>query len=275
MMRSSRSSRGFTLLEVMVAATILFVLVGCIAVFMLEVTKTYYGAVAKTDYAARVRELSQDIGRDIISANVFVVYPSQADEDHDSEADECSNDVGGRLLVLVHATLNMDDTLPAYDRIDRIIAYAVDTTSPVVDGEGKTIGYPLFRYELEPPATEDWITDVAGYYDNVYTPAGAVNMPTGITEFLDYVDKVLDTTPEYILTVAGENSEADEDGSTFDVSESFLIRRGKTVTLTLGVVASNDNIVDSDGDGKYEAKATSIVTANTLNLSFTPRGTSE
>lgn len=265
-----KDTRGFTLLEVIVAMGVLTIVLGMIAMFMQSVTSIYYGAVAKVDYASNSRNLSEQIGRDIISSYVAAVYTSTEENDRNDRSDYLAEDTGGTLLVLAHAFLNIDDgTSPAYEQITRLIAYAIDTNHPVVNASNEIVGYPLFRYELTPPENEEWVLSPSDYWNGLYSPSSVINHPGNIKVFEDYIAAVLDTKPEYMLTVSDDAAHAFN--PSFDIKRAF-VRRRTTIILSLGVVSSNDAITDPDGDGIYEAKSASIVTANTLNLSFTLQG---
>ncbi|MDP0499924.1 MAG: prepilin-type N-terminal cleavage/methylation domain-containing protein [Verrucomicrobiota bacterium JB022] len=263
----SPSRQAFTLLEVLISMAILSMLLGAIGVFMIEVSRSYYGAAAKTAYASEVRDLADHIGRDVLSSFTTTVYRSTTAEDWDDpKNDQLGANEAGRLLFLVQATVNYD-SLPAYERIDRLIAYSVDSSKPVRNQDGETIGYPLFRYELVPPAGEDWVLQVGVYQNGEYdpNPGEAINHPATIDAYSDYIALTLQQQPEYMLTVSSENG-------TFNHNRAFIKLPNDGVALALGVVASSGNITDSNGDGIYEASNASIVTANTLNLSFAPRG---
>jgi len=76
---SSRRRKGFTLLEVMMAATISLLVVGMSSAFLIEIMRMIAKAELHNNSNGDMRSLTNDMVRDVRAAHEWAIYPSTAD----------------------------------------------------------------------------------------------------------------------------------------------------------------------------------------------------
>ncbi|KAF0093913.1 MAG: hypothetical protein E1N59_2376 [Puniceicoccaceae bacterium 5H] len=251
--------RGFTLLEVLVASSLLFALMTMVGLFLIEVTSIYYGGTARSAYAQQVTKLAEMIGSDVASTHQYFLFPSYTEEDRDELSDAVANDQGGTFLVLIHAEPRYT-TAPDHYAITRIVAYAVDRDHPILGDNNEVKAYRVLRYEVEPASDEDWLRDPADLA--MFTPIDGndpLNQPARFTSIMDYVPEVLqDADPRTVATI--------DANSAFSIENAFILRPNRLITITFGIINSSGM-----GDQAEELRGHDIV-SNTFNYSFQAQG---
>ncbi len=93
--------RGFTLLEVLIAVSIVLTAIGMSFGFLTEAAKINFISGEKNEINQDLRNVVDRLSRDARQANFFLLYRSEATEDRDSSGDRLFGGNSGDFLVLI------------------------------------------------------------------------------------------------------------------------------------------------------------------------------
>jgi len=99
--RLRRAARGFTLVEMVVSASIVCLLMGMVIEFNVETIKSMYISEDKCDINRDMRQLTMQMSDDARMANFFVLYSNYTASSRASASQELGQANSGDFLVLV------------------------------------------------------------------------------------------------------------------------------------------------------------------------------
>ncbi|CAA6692991.1 MULTISPECIES: prepilin-type N-terminal cleavage/methylation domain-containing protein [unclassified Lentimonas] len=135
--KNKRHLSGFTLTEVVVAATILTLVLGALASFIVSSSKDLFWATNKSLISNDVRSFTTRISNETLGANHGYIYESFDRADRSSKSDQKESGLTGDCLVLVHM-----DPYPNEDDAKHYTKLVVYFRSPDESGES-----PVYRVE--------------------------------------------------------------------------------------------------------------------------------
>ena len=153
------NQEGFTLVEVMIALTIMVAVLAMSMSFLMESTMLNFQSQAKNNINREVRGIVDRIAIEAKQSNIFVIYTSAADEHRLAAADRRRPHESGDALLLVqkagYAEMLTYGVDPLYDPrpIKKIILYYRTVTG---SENGAEVG-PVMRWERD--FSSDPVTD--------------------------------------------------------------------------------------------------------------------
>lgn len=129
-------TKGFTLVEILIAMTITFVVIAGIMSFYIQFYKIGFTNEQRNRINRDIRQLTGELSRTGRQANDFFIYKSIGETDRDTASDRQLDGRSGDLLVFVFS----DDS--SSNETDRLIAYYRETDSSGQDALG-----PVKRFE--------------------------------------------------------------------------------------------------------------------------------
>jgi prepilin-type N-terminal cleavage/methylation domain-containing protein len=139
------TSRGFTLPEVMVSATILTVLLGIFINIFLDTSQIAFVSDERNQINRDIRTLTAEMSHYARSSNYFAIYPSFAEADRDEAEDQLLEGNSGDFLVLVYQGEPPNLQVLSIRPTTRIVGYyrAADAAN-----QG-----PVRKFDIEIPAS--------------------------------------------------------------------------------------------------------------------------
>lgn len=100
--RKNSKKKGFTLVEIMIAATLLLIMIGVILNFFVEHLRAGFISEQRNLVNMDMRRITQEMVNEGRSASYFRLYNSFASGDRDASADQLGAGSNGDLLVFVY-----------------------------------------------------------------------------------------------------------------------------------------------------------------------------
>ncbi|MGE9295645.1 MAG: PulJ/GspJ family protein [Puniceicoccales bacterium] len=147
-----RNTKGFTLVEMLVAMFVVTLLSAGLFIFMVDVSKGIFWGTEKAEISEDVRTFTMRIAAEARSANSAYIYTSFNKEDRDQDSDKQKAGQSGDCLVLVNTEYYPDSDSPTH--YTRIIVYY-----RIPDDEGDEAG-PVHRYEWEASGPSQYVSSV-------------------------------------------------------------------------------------------------------------------
>ena len=155
---SKTSSRGYTLVEILVTMTVLGFLFAGLMPFFLQSTTSFFITEQKLRVNNDIRKFTSEMADHAREANHFIVYPSFAATDRDAETDRQRDGESGDLMVLIFYD-NPTGTPPLITRpIRRIVGYyraSSNIADPSGEGPVRKFDSDLDSWGITLPSTSD------------------------------------------------------------------------------------------------------------------------
>lgn len=163
------ATKGFTLVEILIAMTITFMVIAGIMSFYIQFYKIGFTNEQRNRINRDIRQLTGELSRTGRQANDFFIYKSIAEADRDTAGDRQLDGRSGDLLVFVFSGDSSGN------ETDKLVAYYRETSSSDVDALG-----PVKRFErIFDPASElpvenliPTVADISGSKDVVELSRG-------------------------------------------------------------------------------------------------------
>ncbi len=138
-MKDENKRKGFTLLEIMFASSLIVLALGMSVGFMVEAVKVNFVSTEKNDINKDLRMVVDRLARDARQANFFLLYESAEDADRNGDNDRRRAGRSGDFLVLIKKVswpdlLQSDDDTRMPRPIRGITIYYRDPTE-IIEGE--------------------------------------------------------------------------------------------------------------------------------------------
>lgn len=184
----SESIKGFTLVEVLVAMSIGVMLMGFVAVFMVQAGKTMFKSTEELRFNNTLRKTFASIQEDVREASVISVYSSFDLADRDTSSDVLGDGTKGNLLVLLTFENNYS-TIPIHDQVTKIVGYYMDPATVGSDGSVK-----IYRWETEPASGVKWYGNPS-MDTSLYIPSTNISLNVSFDEVEDYFASITAADP--------------------------------------------------------------------------------
>ena len=137
-----QNSRGFSIVELMIALAITSIILGGLLSFNVQLIKSGMFSQSKNLINHDIRKVTTDMGEVAKEANYFVIYPSFNFEDRNDSDDRLVSDESGDFILFVH-------TSPRYisfgvHPVEKIVGYYRNST----DIDELTDVGPVKRFEV-------------------------------------------------------------------------------------------------------------------------------
>jgi len=235
--RSRKANDGFTLVELLIAVSLLsFATLGVIA-FLRQGLKMYYMDRARTTINRDIRSFTTQIDTDAVTANYFCIYPNFTTRSSGGTDAALVDGQAGDFLVLVYT--DPSQTSQGISMITRIVGYYREVTN-TTNNTG-----PVHRFD----------TSVAGWSPAI--PAAGVNIKSAAMYSIlnTYVTGSASSYP--IVTQLAQGLAA---GTGQTTPTLFYNRLNRSIMVNAQVSESLTEI------------GASSETGNTYNFTISPRG---
>ncbi len=115
------STRGFTLVEVIISMTILTMVIGGLLSFNFQIIKGGIYATDKIEINSKIRKITSELSDVSKESNYFVLYNSFSTTDHDAAEDRLSSGFSGDFAVFVYVEENALSF--GTNKVTRIVGY--------------------------------------------------------------------------------------------------------------------------------------------------------
>lgn len=172
---SSRCSAGFTLMEMMLSMSIMFIALMLVMDFVIETGRLNFTSAEKNDINRELRNVVDRMASEAKQSNLFIIYKSAAPADREDQTDRVRPNESGDCVLLVFKSGYADmmdlgvDPLHDPRPITRLIMYyrsATTTENGVERG-------PVRRWELDlrsnPETDADTIHNLESLIPNLAT----------------------------------------------------------------------------------------------------------
>ena len=233
-----RATRGFTLVELLVAVTVVgFVVLGTCSL-LIQTLKTYYYDGARLRINRDIRTFTQDMDTDAAYSNYFLIFPNFTSRTKNSGANDyiMADGASGDFLVLVTTTT---DITTGKNYITKIVGYYRDAT-------GTALG-PVRRFSVAIPNVDPTTLGTAPISSllNTYMPTTNQSSNPVVIQLADGLAVGIDP-----------NTGATTNGLFYDFYDHSAMVRGEIIETSSG--NSNDTV---------NRRA-----VNTYNFTVSPRG---
>ncbi len=148
---------GYTLVEVMITASLAVIVSTIFMGLTISVAKWYQSAEAKTDFAAQISLLDMRIRPDCTGTAFYEVYDDYPTADGAGGVKLSPNTTrGGNLVVL--AQVSYDQPLSTNPTVHRIVGYYADTTVSEINAGAKPAAVHLRRFDSGDPDARGKLT---------------------------------------------------------------------------------------------------------------------
>lgn len=146
MRNNTKQQNAFTLVEIVIAMTIVTIVSALVMDFFIESLKSTFISEQKNLINQDIRKITQELSDNAKSANYFRLYKSFNTEDRDHTSDALLEGNAGNFLLLVYQE-ETDPQNPSVRPIEKLVGYFLDS------GVGDTGPIKKFEVTFSPAAT--------------------------------------------------------------------------------------------------------------------------